>query len=79
MEKSHLGGDDKRAFTNFLRSAAVWVFAFLVLLSSEVSLLTFYYRNVPEFSLVAFGAMATSVVLGLVAYGRTMLKVGDRV
>ncbi|MEO8883318.1 MAG: hypothetical protein ABI377_07920 [Devosia sp.] len=76
MEEIHLGADDKLAFTRFLKGTVVRGFAFLVVLSLAVFLLTFYYRSVPEVSLVAFGAMATSIVVGLVAYGRTMLKVG---
>jgi hypothetical protein len=72
----HLGADDKRAFTSFLKGAAIWSFFFLLLLSIAVSALTFFYRSVPELSLVAFGLMATIVVLGMVVYGRTMLRAG---
>jgi len=76
MEKLHLGADDKRQFTGFLKGYVAVVLGAILFFSSIETLLAFYYRSVPEMSFVAFGAMVTSIVLALVAYGRTMLRYG---
>jgi len=74
----HLGVEDKRSFTRFLKQFASGSFALVIVLALMEFSLALGYRNIPESSFVAFGAMVVFMVLVLAGYGRTMMRVGSR-